>query len=84
MTLTFEIPDKIVQSMRIPPQRRKQEILIELALTLYAQGILSLGKARELAGVEKRAFLETLGKRKIPRHYDHDDLEEDIAYARGE
>lgn len=32
----------------------------------------------------KREFLEELAKRKVPRHYTEKELEEDLAFARGE
>ena len=70
--------------MRLPPAERQQRLSIELALSLYAQEILSYGKARELAGLDKREFGLLLGQRQIARHYDPDDLKNDIAYGRGQ
>ena len=84
MTLYLEIPDSVTQAMRIPPGEQRQQLLVELAVTLYAQGILSFGKARELAGMEKLAFGQLLGKRGISRHYGEEELQDDISYARGE
>ena len=81
MTLHIEIPDSVRQAMRLPPSEQHRQILIELAVTLYAQEILSFGKARELAGLDKLTFGQLLGKRAIPRHYDPDDLKDDLAYA---
>jgi predicted HTH domain antitoxin len=52
------------------------------ALALYARGILGFGKARELCGLTKWQFEELLGRRKIVRPYDEDDLAVDLAYAR--
>jgi predicted HTH domain antitoxin len=48
----------------------------------YGRGILTMGKARRLAGISKREFLEELGKRKIERHYTTDELEEDLVFAK--
>ncbi|MBU4224990.1 MAG: UPF0175 family protein, partial [Chloroflexi bacterium] len=45
---------------------------------------LSFGKARELAGMGKYEFGRLLGERGIPRHYGREELEDDLAYARGE
>ena len=56
---------------------------MELALSLYAQGLLSFGKACELAEMTKVEFGLLLGKRNIPRQYDEQDLQDDIAYASG-
>jgi predicted HTH domain antitoxin len=56
----------------------------ELALALYAQGILSFGKAAELAEVSRYAFAGLVGERNIPRHYTTVELAEDLDYARGQ
>ena len=56
---------------------------LELALALYQRGILAMGPARRLAGISKREFLEELGKRKIERHYTMVELEDDVAFAKG-
>jgi predicted HTH domain antitoxin len=50
-----------------------------LALWLYAQGRLSVGKARELAGISLWEFRQVLASRRITVHYDQEDLQEDIA-----
>jgi predicted HTH domain antitoxin len=84
MSIKLEIPDSVTQALRLPPAEQQKRLSVELALSLYAQGILSFGKARELAGLDKRDFGLLLGRRQIARHYDPDDLKEDIAYVRGE
>lgn len=56
----------------------------ELAVTLYARQLLSLGKARQLAGLSRRDFEALLGERRVPRHYSEEDLEEDLDYAFGD
>ncbi len=84
MSLQLDIPDSVVQAIRLPEERLRQELLVELAVALYAQGLLSFGKARELAGMGKYEFGHLLGKRAIPRHYGLEELEDDLTYARGE
>ncbi|MBN1584655.1 MAG: UPF0175 family protein [Anaerolineae bacterium] len=81
MSIQLEIPDSIVQAMRLPLADQRQQLLTELALALYAQGALSLGKACELAGLDRYEFGLLLGRRDIPRHYTSSDLEDDLAYA---
>jgi predicted HTH domain antitoxin len=34
--------------------------------------------------MDRRAFIQLLGKRQIPRHCGKEELEEDLHYARGE
>jgi predicted HTH domain antitoxin len=84
MGIQLKITDSVAEALRLPPGERQQRLATELALSLYSQGILSFGKARELAGLSKRDFGLLLGQRQIPRHYDSDDLQDDISYARGE
>jgi predicted HTH domain antitoxin len=83
MSLLIEIPDSVVRAMRLPPKEQRRQIKTELALSLYAQGILSFGKACELAGMSKSAFGQLLGEREIPRQYDEADLQDDLNYANG-
>jgi len=68
----------------LPEDRKERELLEELAITLYAQGLLSLGKARELAGMGKYDFSRLLGRKDISRHYGREELDDDLRYARGE
>jgi predicted HTH domain antitoxin len=65
----LEIPDSVARAMRLPPAERPRQLKVELALSLYAQGILSLSKARELAGVTKLEFGPLLGKWNIAHHF---------------
>ena len=82
--LILHIPNSVAEALRLPEARREEALLRELAVTLYNQGLLSLGKARELARLDKYAFSRLLGERGIARHYGQEELGEDISYARGE
>ncbi len=82
MSIQLDIPDSITQAMRIPPAEQQQQLLVELAVALYARDILSFGKARELTGLSKYEFSLLLGKRDIARHYAAGDLQDDVNYAR--
>jgi predicted HTH domain antitoxin len=53
-----------------------------MAVYLYSQGRLSIGKARELAGLTLWEFRQLLASRRISAHYDAEDLDEDIATLR--
>lgn len=83
MSLFLAIPDSVVQAIRLPEKRLREEMLLELAVALYAQEALSFGKARELAGLSKYEFGRILGQREIARHYSKEELEDDLAYAHG-
>jgi predicted HTH domain antitoxin len=81
MTIMLEIPDSVARAIRLPRREQPHQLKTELALSLYAQGILSFGKACELAEMTNLEFGILLGKRDIPRQYDEQDLQDDIAYA---
>jgi predicted HTH domain antitoxin len=82
MSFTVELPDSVAEALRLAPPDAEAEVRKELALALYARGILGFGKARELCGLTKWQFEELLGRRKVVRPYDEDDLATDVAYAR--
>jgi len=84
MALQLHIPESVLQSIRLPEERMAQELFKELAIALYAHGLLSFGKARELAGIGKYGFGQLLGERGILRHYGREELEDDLKYAGGE
>ena len=71
---TLEIPQDVLDAA----QMNAQDVRRELALALYAQNRLSLGKARELAGLSLWEFRQWLGTRGIAAHYDADDLQDDL------
>ncbi len=84
MSLVLEIPDQVAQAMRLPVGEQPQQIMTELAVALYDREILSFGKARELTPLTRIEFGILLGRRGVRRHYTDRDLEDDIAYARGQ
>lgn len=78
MTFQLEIPDLIVEAFDLPQQEVERRIRLELALALYAQEVLAIGKAVEFAGISRYEFADALGKRNIARHYSEDDLASDL------
>ena len=81
MTILLEIPDSVARAMRLPPDEKRRQLKVELAVSLYAQSILSFGKACELAGMSKLEFGILLGKRNFPRQYSEQDLQDKISYG---
>lgn len=81
--LIVEVPEDVANALRLPPDERERELRVELALALYRRGVLSLGKARRLATLDRWEFDRLLGERKIIRHYSQDDLHDDLHYAQG-
>jgi len=84
MGVSLRIPDSVVEGLRLPEGEIAQRLKAELAVALYSQGVLSLGKAAELAEMSRVRFGQLLGERGVPRHYGDEDLAQDLSYARGE
>jgi len=81
MALQVNIPESIASSLRLPVPEAESRLRTELAIALYAQGILSFGKAAELAGASRYGFADIIGQRGIPRHYTDTELTQDLEYA---
>lgn len=73
-SLTIEVPRHLLQAARVTPD----ELKVELAVQLYQQRRLSIGLARELAGMSLWEFRQLLAGRRISPHYDVTDLDEDL------
>lgn len=56
---------------------------LDVAVSYYAQGLVSMGKATELSQLSRWEFEATLGERKIERNYSMEDLEADLRWAKG-
>lgn len=79
---TIQIPEDVVDSIKIPRKDIDKLLKLELALVLYQKEAIFLGKARKLADVSKWEFLEELGRKKITRHYTERELKEDLKFAK--
>jgi len=77
--IVLELPSDLRDALRIPVAEQEERLRRELAIRLYEKGLLSFGKARELAGLSKWAFHEVLAAEGIVRHYDVEELEADLA-----
>lgn len=84
MGMILDISDSVLQGLRIPEGEIAERLRKELAIALYGQSALSLGKAAELAQMDRMSFGELVGERGIARHYDERDLAQDISYAGNE
>ena len=74
----LHVPQDILDSSRLT----LSELKVEIAVYLYTQRRLSIGKARELAGVSLWEFRQLLASRRISPHYDEVDLDEDMTTLR--
>jgi predicted HTH domain antitoxin len=70
-----EVPRDVLDAAQLSPD----DVRVELAVALYAQGRLSVGKARELARMSLWEFRQLLAVRQVAPRYGEEDLTEDAA-----
>ncbi|MBP1912569.1 UPF0175 family protein [Thermococcus stetteri] len=76
--VTFVIPSDLSRILRVDEKQLPKLVRIYLAVELYREGVVSLGKAAEIAGVSKAEMMEILASKGVPLSYTEEDLQEDI------
>lgn len=80
MTITLDMPENVFAALRLSPKEFAQELRLAAAIHWFQQGTVSQGKAAQIAGVSRAAFIDELASRKIDViHVDMDDLREELA-----
>jgi predicted HTH domain antitoxin len=72
--MEIRLPDELVRGIEMT----KQQWLLDLAIGLFVDRRVTLGRGAEIAGISKPDFLDALGQRQIPINYDTVDLESDL------
>jgi len=79
--LTFSIPEDILYTLNETKNEFINKMKLCTAMELYKMHKLSMGKAAELANMNKVDFMLELGKYDIPViHYDTDDFQDEVAW----
>jgi len=76
-TVEIKISDELLKAAKVPQERRSEEVAKLLALELYRERVISLGRAAELAAISTAEFMQFAGEREIELDFDLDDLERD-------
>lgn len=73
MTLKLALPDIDLQTLG----KNEAEIRLDLAVFCFVAWGLPAGRCADYAGISKIAFMDELGKRKIPQRYGLAELNQD-------
>jgi predicted HTH domain antitoxin len=65
-TISFDFDASAFGALRLAPAELAREMRIAAAVQWYAQGIVSQGKAAELADLTRWEFLDELHRRMVP------------------
>lgn len=76
--MIIEIADDIL----VPGKISIDDVRLGIAIWLFQEKNVALGKCAELAGMHKMQFQKELANREIPLHYGEDELQRDIKAAR--
>ena len=76
--LALIIPDEVVAALKLPPRNVAAELHKELAIHLYAEGLLPQANACRLAGLSRLAFERLLAERVIPIRITPAELDRDV------
>ncbi len=74
----LEIPEDVLAQARIDPADMEETLRRELAVQLYSRGLLPKVAARRLSGMDRVAFDDLLGKRRVPSELTEEDHESDL------
>jgi len=79
-TISFDFDTSAFGALRLAPGEFAREMRIAAAVQWYSQGIVSQGKAAELADLTRAGFLDELHRRKVPAcQVTPDELAEEIS-----
>ena len=81
-TLTVDLPDDVFAVLRRSPAEVSVDVRLAATIDWYRRGLISQGRAAEIAGVSRADFLDALAVRKIDVfQVDIDDLRREIDRA---
>lgn len=77
-TVSVDLPRELIRILKIREKDFSKAVLESMAVELYREGLISLGKAAEVAKVSKWEMFEILAAKKVPLQYYPEDLKQDI------
>lgn len=81
MKITLEIPEQL--GLFSSPEELRKQVLLSHALILFKEGKISIGLAKELAGINTYDFMQSCAKHGIPVvNYPEEDLAAEIQAIR--
>ena len=72
--MTIEVQDEALRGLNLT----QPQALLDLAVGLFTERRVTLGRAAEVARVTQLEFQQELARRGIPIHYDVEDLQADV------
>lgn len=64
--LAMDLPEEVFSALRLAPREFANEMRVAAAVQWYAERRVSQGKAAEIAGISRIAFMDELRRRNVP------------------
>jgi predicted HTH domain antitoxin len=77
-TVSIDFPRDLINIFKIREKEFPHKVRATLSVELYREGLVSIGKAAEIAKVSIWEMQEILAEKKVPLNYYSEDLETDI------
>ncbi|MFL6259719.1 MAG: UPF0175 family protein [Thermoanaerobaculia bacterium] len=78
-TLTIEVPEGALAALRKSPGEVERDVRLAAAIDWFRRGLISQGRAAEIAGIPRADFIDELAARKIDVfQMDFDELKREI------
>ena len=79
MTMTIEVPEGVLTTLQQSPGEVERDVRLAAAIEWFRRGVISQGRAAEIAGIPRADFIDELAARKIDTiHVDFDELKREI------
>ena len=79
VTVTFELPEDVLSSVRKDPERFTQELRLAAAVKWYEMGLVSQSRAAEISGLSRSEFISALGRFEVSIfQYNMDEIAEEV------
>jgi predicted HTH domain antitoxin len=76
--MQISFPDELTRGLDLTQEHAR----MDMAIGLYAERRITLGRAAKIAGMAQAVFLRKLGELRIPMHYALSELEADLMVVR--
>jgi predicted HTH domain antitoxin len=78
-TVTMDLPEDVFSALRRSPEEFAREMRLAAAMLWYSRGMISQGKAAEVAGLNRAEFLKALARNEMDVFImDLDDLQREV------